>query len=1495
MMVGATGTTSALWWLGPLGQPAHYGSVFFPIWKLLVSVASRYTGSHLVCRGWGRTLGQLVLPVWTYRAAVFRSSRAIPGPRSDKIGMTGLLERPGIGTQPGRNRGGARGASHTQNNSMRKAWGEIGRREDAVRCVNTALAWRLDMATRDWQWLDHTVNMAWTHSKLDTFFAFSMRKENIFVDVELKRILRKLQQRFHTEIFSTSIGYFECKKSAAEVRSDVGMDHPRTVLPLGRRGLSPLMLPLAVLFLARVSLSSAQESDECPVTWYEHANRCYKFEQKSAPVQLARIQCQQDWATLASVRSAADHAFIQKQLETKTAAGQEWFTGGYRAPDESLKWLADGSDITTDFFPSDAVRKQMNVDYGLNIPQNRIVYKYDATGKNQSSFVWGWSRVMSPGGYICQIDKADTWKIFQQRRDFSYGTGVTDPSQWKTGPHITYQSPDTLFFKTESGSTPVVLDCQATGNPTPKYRWFRNKLGQSSRQEVTAALGPNYGITNGRLTITNPSDTKDSSIYTCEATNDIGTVRSNPIELAYGILDEFSPNPISSTPARMYQGVEVTCQSISTNTDLAYNWNKGSVRSFIRPDMNPQYFLSKNGRLYISEVRAEDQGDYQCMVEMVPRQGQVLAVNQAPSRTSKPIKLEVLGNNANTYGPDIQDKFPQFFPTEPMVGERVEMECLAYGRLPLRYSWKREDGPLNPQAQLADHNRRLIIPIARLEDTGTYTCIVKSSTNTAEKTAYLSLKARPSFPYPLRNQHLDKGSDFEWRCNAIGIPLPTYTWFKNGEKLQDDAAKGITVRGSILTIKDVGTEHEGMYQCEARNTNGMARSSAQLRSLSLAPTFSLTPVESSKQAAQGGEVTISCSPQAAPRAKIRWEKNGAEVGTVLPNGDLHLTDLKVADSGKYTCVAINDLGEDRSSCVLTVQEMSVFSEMPEDQTIIINESAIFPCKASFDRAKTDIVYSWKFYDHVIDFSGRNDDIVTYNMPNAVDREDGTLYITAAKYEHEGMYTCVVSSVTGSIATSAYLTVNGPPGEPGGVHARGASDDKGFQGNLELWWQKGYRHGFDVTNYVIEYRSYFDPKDTWTVLIDDLPDSETYLESYPDWQGYWIKGQLSPGTMYNFRVTSCNSQVGCSPPSMGPYVYYRMDSAPPIVAPDNVGGGGGATGLLQMTWDPLPRSKWGGNTISYILYYRKYEENTIDGQWEVVKTKNPYYYTVVGEENYYLPYEVKVQVQNEKGIGPNSTIAMVYSAEILPTLTPTFVAANAVNGTAGIVEWIGVPNTREAAHGKIGGYQINYWDGGDTLCLDTFEADAQSINFYGEATEGMLIGMNPGGDYCVNIQLYNVAGLGPKTDNYYLGMNDAPPSKYPEYVIVMSQGEESVRLLYDGVKNDFGEEPIGGYKAWWWQIEEDIRTATETDFGKMLTGVIHGVEKDRIYRLRMMAYSAGGNGAKGPEVFFTLGGQVRYDRLTTEILNSSPPAGEIISPLRLLFLVVTSVWISQMWD
>ncbi|CAL1546788.1 unnamed protein product, partial [Lymnaea stagnalis] len=72
------------------------------------------------------------------------------------------------------------------------------------------------------------------------------------------------------------------------------------------------------------------------------------------------------------------------------------------------------------------------------------------------------------------------------------------------------------------------------------------------------------------------------------------------------------------------------------------------------------------------------------------------------------------------------------------------------------------------------------------------------------------------------------------------------------------------------------------------------------------------------------------------------------------------------------------------------------------------------------------------------------------------------------------YTCVVSTVSGSITSSAYVTVRGPPGEPAGVHAReGKNGSSSVIGNVELWWQEGEYHGFPVTKYTAEYISIFE--------------------------------------------------------------------------------------------------------------------------------------------------------------------------------------------------------------------------------------------------------------------------------------------------------------------------------------------------------------------------------------------------------------------------------------
>ena len=75
-------------------------------------------------------------------------------------------------------------------------------------------------------------------------------------------------------------------------------------------------------------------------------------------------------------------------------------------------------------------------------------------------------------------------------------------------------------------------------------------------------------------------------------------------------------------------------------------------------------------------------------------------------------------------------------------------------------------------------------------------------------------------------------------------------------------------------------------------------------------------MEKSVQGARGGNVTLRCRPQGAPRPTIKWE--GPSQGEILPNGDLELSFLSISQSGVYTCIASNDLGEARNTTTLAV-------------------------------------------------------------------------------------------------------------------------------------------------------------------------------------------------------------------------------------------------------------------------------------------------------------------------------------------------------------------------------------------------------------------------------------------------------------------------------------------------------------------------------------------------------------------------------------------------
>lgn len=110
-----------------------------------------------------------------------------------------------------------------------------------------------------------------------------------------------------------------------------------------------------------------------------------------------------------------------------------------------------------------------------------------------------------------------------------YGLNVDDLNDIPRGPNITEQPQDLIIL---SRSDSVHVDCGASGNPMPSYRWFR--LNGTERTAVTANTNKRYVLTGGRLSIRYPNEENDTGTVQCEATNKLGTVLSNPIRIIFG-------------------------------------------------------------------------------------------------------------------------------------------------------------------------------------------------------------------------------------------------------------------------------------------------------------------------------------------------------------------------------------------------------------------------------------------------------------------------------------------------------------------------------------------------------------------------------------------------------------------------------------------------------------------------------------------------------------------------------------------------------------------------------------------------------------------------------------------------------------------------------------------------------------------------------------------------------------------------------------------------
>ncbi|XP_034001874.1 contactin-1a-like isoform X1 [Trematomus bernacchii] len=926
------------------------------------------------------------------------------------------------------------------------------------------------------------------------------------------------------------------------------------------------------------------------------------------------------------------------------------------------------------------------------------------------------------------------------------------------GPVFEEQPVETIYPE-ESPEAKITMSCRARANPPATYKWILE-----GREIDMKAQSSHYRLVGGNLVISNPIKTEHVGEYLCLASNLHGTIISRKASVQFGYLDLFSSEERESVYVKEGQGAVLLCAPPPHYpAELSFRWILNEFPTFI--PLDKRRFVSQiTGNLYISKVDSSDSGNYSC-----------IASSQSISKSvfSNYIPLVPLAERPiRKYPADLKVKFPD---TIALVRHNITLECFALGNPVPEIRWKKLDGQMPPNHEVRMAGAHLHLYNVQFEDGGSYQCEAVNSRGKDYHAARLSVEAFPEWVQHISSSEKDLGRDYTMSCKASGTPEPSIRWLINGEpaleseseaEYRDSGERSIAESNrKDMRFSSLAFGNSGMYQCIAENHHGIIYANAELRVYACAPTFKHNPLKD-LMAPKNGRVVIECRPKAAPKPTFSWSK-GTELLSnstrvfILEDGSLEILNVTRADKGRYTCFAENDRGKANSTGDLLVTDSTKITLAPANADVKVGETIAMQCAASHDTT-LDITFIWSLDGRVIDLHKESQHYErTLNGSS-----NGELLIKNVHLKHTGRYTCTAQTPIDNMTASAHLVVRGPPGAPGGVRVMNKTDK-----SVMLQWSRGADNHNPITKYTIQYRDSFS-KDVWKNATTSPADVEGNTEMT-------TVADLIPWIEYEFRVIA-TSTLGTGEPSSPSHKEKTLEAIP-VVAPSDVGGGGGTNRELTITWTPVQPQYYYGPNFGYIVAFKPHD----GAEWMRVTLADPQAKHYVHKDAA-IPasteFQVKVKAFNSRGEGPFSLTASIYSAQDAPSEAPVIVDGKSLSATEGTVRWL------HLAQSNIDGYQVKYW-----RSEEDSEGGAQRVVVSANENSTRLEGMKPFSYYLVEVRAYNSAGFGPASEPFQILTKRPPPSRAPKIIGKKIKGDK-LNIAWEMVEPIGNEASINGYKV-----------------------------------------------------------------------------------------------------
>ncbi|XP_051516802.1 neurofascin-like isoform X2 [Myxocyprinus asiaticus] len=888
---------------------------------------------------------------------------------------------------------------------------------------------------------------------------------------------------------------------------------------------------------------------------------------------------------------------------------------------------------------------------------------------------------------------------------------------------------------------PIVVECEATGNPPPVFTWTRNGVYLNVARDPQVSMRRRSGTLEiffwGR-----PDDYE--GVYQCTATNEFGSALSSHIHLRVSKARTWLKEYLEPVSVVVGLPLILPCNPPVGPPNPDTYW-LNSTMAPIRQDRRVS--MDENGDLYFSSIVEEDAlTNYVC----VARFPFTNTIQQKP-----PLILQVLtARMAAHTAPRFMKPKGTASTMTAMLGEELVLECFAAGVPTPSIKWTKNWEELSMGGKkLENFNKMLRIKKISMDDGGDYICTISNRMGSLDHIITVRVESVPFWVERPESLVLSRDDSGSIVCKADGIPQPQIQWLVNGEPIMDaPRSPGRQVSGDTLTFHSVVPDSAAVFQCNASNQYGYIMANAFLAVMDMKPRL-LGPRDELVKSTEGNRTLLDCPYFGSPKPDLRWSKAGMgmlEGGhyRVLPNGTLEIRNTKLQDQGTYVCVASNVIGRDEKEVQLEVKEPTKIIRAPHNTVVIRGSLARFDCKIKFD-STLEVVVTW-LKDKKFLILGRR-----------MTKDEDSLSIADVYRRDEGIYTCRVKSELEEVTASAKLTVMDRPDPPTDLEVSDPSER-----SVRLTWVPGLSNHSPIKEYLVQYSEDL-LADYWLI-----PSGWRNLTSYPGNLNSVIL-QLTPFVEYRFRVIAVNG-IGPSKPSW-PSVYYQTGGAVPDAIPRNIKGLGSGVfrNNMEISWEPLEYREWNGPKLGYMVWWRRRDSRE---EW---KNYTTYWWCsyIIYDTDTFTPYEIKVQAVNFFGYGPESPVVIGYSGEDRPIAAPSELRVSDMESTKLTVHW--EPVARADIMGEIKEYKIYYWRESSRLPWNTVSRRIKTKSFKanGPRLSGTLTGLVPYSNYRMYIVVANNRYEGPPSHTIEFQTLEGVPS-IPRSFRIMHRHYDTIYLDWE---------------------------------------------------------------------------------------------------------------------